>query len=227
MDISKIKIGSTTYDIKDSVARSAMTNGTHFIGKLVTDSSVNGAASSITDGDAPSIIETTLGVYTKGTASDGQTQLAAGDIVLYGTSGSNASAPKEFIWDGGKFQELGSTGSLKDLAFKDNASGTFTPAGSNSASAVSFEGGQSGTFVTGFNDDAVAPTFTEGQFTPASIQSGFVSAGSAASYSHSGFDGGSLGAPKLSPLMLPNEAPRASPSWVRGPGCAAAPMASP
>jgi hypothetical protein len=116
------------------------------------------------------------------------------------------------------------------LAFKDSASGTYTPAGTNAASAVSFTGGADGDFVTGYNDDAVAPskaadTFTpnalasftegaftpaeiqegfvtpgvapsysEGAFTPAEIQAGFVTPGQAASYSHSGFSGGSLGA---------------------------------
>lgn len=38
-----------------------------------------------------------------------------------------------------------------------------------------------------------APSFSEGEFTPASIAEGFFSAGSQASYSHTGFSGGSLG----------------------------------
>ena len=37
------------------------------------------------------------------------------------------------------------------------------------------------------------PTFSEGNFTPASLGAGFYTPGSAATYSHSGFSGGSLG----------------------------------
>ena len=182
MDISKIKIGSTTYDIKDSVARAAMTNGTHFIGILKTDSSVEGAATSVVDGGAPNIIETSLGVYTKGTAGENQVQLAAGDILMVASNGANQNAPKEFIWDGSKFQELGSTGSLQDLAFKSSASGSYTPAGSNADSAVSFSGTQTGNFVTGIDTAAVAPTFSEGTF----------SAGTLPSFTEGAFDAGSL-----------------------------------
>ena len=41
------------------------------------------------------------------------------------------SGQKEYVWNGTKWQEFGSTGSLKALAFKDTASGstTYTPAG--------------------------------------------------------------------------------------------------
>ena len=98
-------------------------------------------------------------------------------------------------------------GSFKALAFKDSATGDVTCAGSNSASAVSFSGTTSETVLKAVDSEAVAPSFTEGTFsagtlpsftegtfTPASIAEGFVTAGTAASYSHSGFSGGSLGA---------------------------------
>lgn len=195
MDISKIKIGSTTYDIKDSVARAAATNGTHFIGILNTASEVEGAATSITDGSAPNIIETSLGVFVKGTPAENQVQFQAGDIVMVGSTGANQSAPKEFIWDGSKFQELGSTGSLHDLAFKDSASGSYTPAGSNAPSAVSFEEHTTGTFVTGVNAAAVAPSFTEGSFSAGTLPSfseGTFSAGTLPSFTEGSFDAGSL-----------------------------------
>lgn len=195
MDISKIKIGSTTYDIKDSVARAAMTNGTHFIGILKTDSSVEGAATSVVDGGAPNIIETSLGVYTKGTAGENQIQLAAGDILMVSSNGANQNAPKEFIWDGSKFQELGSTGSLQDLAFKSSASGSYTPAGSNADSAVSFTGTQISNFVTGIDTAAVAPTFSEGAFSAGTLptfEEGAFSAGTLPSFTEGAFDAGSL-----------------------------------
>ena len=182
MDISKIKIGSTTYDLKDAVARAAMTNGTHFIGKLKTDSTVSGAATTITDGSAPDIIETTLGVYVKDTPSEGQIKLIAGDLVVLASTGSNQNAPKEFMWDGAAFTELGSTGSLKALGFKDSATGSVTAAGSNAASSVSFSGTTDSMFLTGIKDAAVAPSFTEGAF----------SAGTLPSFTEGAFSAGSL-----------------------------------
>lgn len=46
-----------------------------------------------------------------------------GSVVIYGE--------KEFVWNGTKWNEFGSTGSLKALAFKDSATGStsYTPAG--------------------------------------------------------------------------------------------------
>lgn len=173
MNISKIKIGSTTYDIKDSVARSAMTKGTHFIGILKADSTETGASLTVADGDAPNLIETSLGVYVKGTPSEGQTKLAAGDILMIAGSGTgaNQNAPKEFIWDGSKFSELGSTGSIKNLAFKDSATGSVTAAGSNADSAVTFSGTTDANFITGVDTAAVAPSFTEGAFSQGTLPS--------------------------------------------------------
>lgn len=46
---------------------------------------------------------------------------ANGDVII--------SGEKEFVWNGSKWQEFGSTGSLKALAFKDNATASYQPAG--------------------------------------------------------------------------------------------------
>lgn len=196
--ISKIVKGSDTLWLKDAQAwadieelRELIAGGTHWIDATTTE---------ISDGSTTNPITV-----------DGKSYTAqAGDIVSYGNM--------EYIFSkSGVWREFGSTGSLKALAFKDSASGDYTPAGTNAPSAVSFTGQTSAAFVNGFNDDAVAPSFTEGAFTPAElqagfytagtapsfsegaftpaeIQAGFVTAGSAASYSHSGFSGGSLGA---------------------------------
>jgi hypothetical protein len=43
----------------------------------------------------------------------------------------------EFVWTGSKWQEFGSTGSLKALAFKDTASASYTPAGTVSKQTFS------------------------------------------------------------------------------------------
>ena len=173
--ISKIVKGPDTLWLKDAQAwadieelRELIAGGTHWIDATTTE---------ISDGSTTNPITV-----------DGKSYTAqAGDIVSYGNM--------EYIFSkSGVWREFGSTGSLKALAFKDSASGDYTPAGTNADSAVTFTGQTSAAFVNGFNDDAVAPSFTEGAFTPAEIQAGFVTAGSAASYSHSGFSGGSLGA---------------------------------
>lgn len=64
----------------------------------------------ITDGSATVPSD----VYPTGTPANG-------DVII--------SGEQEFVWNGTKWQEFGSTGSLKALAFKDNATGSYTPSG--------------------------------------------------------------------------------------------------
>ena len=180
--ISKIVKGQDTLWLKDAEARQSIeeiegliAGGMHYIGKSTT---------AIADGDAtgPWTIDGVTYIAS-GTPAEGQKLLKAGDITIYGES--------EFIWSN-KWQELGSTGSLGALAFKDSASATYTPAGTNQASAVSFTGQTSASFVNGFNDDAVAPSFSEGAFTPASLGTGFYSEGSAPTFTEGAFTQGTL-----------------------------------
>lgn len=195
--LSKIVKGTDTLWLKDAEAResiediySKISGGLHYLGKSTTP---------IADGDAtgPWVIDGVT--YVVSSPAEGQKVLAAGDIAIYGES--------EFIWSGasGKWQEFGSTGSLGALAFKDSASGDYTPAGTNAPSAVSFAGQADGDFVTGYNADGVAPSFTEGAFsqgtlpsftegafTPAEIQTGFVTPGVAPTFSEGTFNAGSL-----------------------------------
>ena len=207
--LSKIAKGSDTLWLKDAEARqeiedikSSITGAMHFIGVSST---------AIADGDSTGPWTINSKTYiASGTPAEGQILLVAGDVAVYAPSGKTE---REFVWSGDKWQEYGSTGSLKALAFKDSASATYTPAGTNAASAVTFTGQASGTFVTGFNDDAVAPSlgaattgsfvtgfdqspvapsFTEGAFTPAAFQTGFATAGSAASFTEGTFSAGSL-----------------------------------
>ena len=180
--ISKIVKGQDTLWLKDAEARQSIeeiegliAGGMHYIGKSTT---------AIADGDATGPWNIDGVTYiASGTPAEGQKLLKAGDITIYGES--------EFIWSN-KWQELGSTGSLGALAFKDSASATYTPAGTNAASAVSFTGQTDGDFVTGYNNDAVAPTFTEGAFTPASLGTGFYSEGSAPTFTEGAFTQGTL-----------------------------------
>lgn len=118
-EISKITLPSgSTYDIKDAQARSdistikgAMTGTMTYIGTTTT---------AISDGSDTQ------------TVAIGDTQVVAknGNVVIYGDD--------EFVWSStdNKWHEFGSTGSLKALAFKDSASGTFKPTGTVSAPSV-------------------------------------------------------------------------------------------
>ena len=171
--LSKIVKGGNTLYIKDEQAwsdieeiRGLIASGTHWIDATTTE---------ISDGSTTNPIQV-----------DGKSYTAvAGDIVSYGNM--------EYIFSkSGVWREFGSTGSLKALAFKDSASATYTPAGTNAASAVSFTGGTDGDFVTGYNDDGVAPSFIEGAFTPASLGSGFVTPGSAATFQEGAFTPASI-----------------------------------
>lgn len=112
-DISKITLPSgSTYNIKDTQARndiatiqSAITGGMHYLG-VTTTALTNGASTNPITIDGNSVTA------------------VSGDIAIYGSL--------EFIFSDtdSKWHEFGSTGSLKALAFKDNASGSFTPSGS-------------------------------------------------------------------------------------------------
>lgn len=178
--ISKIIKGTDTLFVKDLEAQASIetintniqniqtsvTGGMHYIGETST-TLVDGATTSTLVAKSENSLSKLSG-------------FEAGDIVIYDN--------KEFIWNGAKWNEFGSTGSLKALAFADSATGTVAA----QDAAVSFSNTQNADFVTGIDSAAVAPSFTEGAFTPASIGAGFYTAGSAATYSHSGFEGGSL-----------------------------------
>lgn len=167
-DISKITlVDGSSYDIKDAAARSdiadiksSISGAMHYIGKTTTALSDGATTNPITI-DGESVTAT------------------AGDVAVY-TSGSGSSAKEmEYVFNGTKWQEFGSTGSLKALAFKDNASATYTPAGSVSSS---FTGSSSAVSITATASESgnytpagsvSAPTFTgssmtsTGNFTPA------------------------------------------------------------
>lgn len=112
--LSQILLDSgITYDIEDTQARTdiedlklGVTGAMHYAGVTTTILTDNAAI-------APIII-------------NGENYVPrAGDVVIYDQ--------KEYVWNGSVWNEFGSTGSLKALAFKNNASGNFTPQGSVSA----------------------------------------------------------------------------------------------
>ena len=200
--------GSKTY-VKDADAREDIAaiyelikNGSKYIGKF-TSAVVGGETVTVLhQGDVVTSITTSTGTYVTGTPGTGEQQLNAGDYTQYEITGKNSI---EWMWNGTNIDEFGSTSVLKAFAFKDSASGSYTPAGTNAPSAVTFTGQTDGDFVTGFDTDPVLPSFTEGAFdagslpsfsegafTPASLGTGFYSAGSAASFSEGAFDAGTL-----------------------------------
>ena len=107
--ISQIKVGGTTYDIKDAKARDdiddlkkAISGGVHYIGVTTSE---------LVDGGTTNPITVDSKSYTA----------VAGDLVSKGN--------KEFIFDGTTWHEVGDLTGLGDLAWKDEASGTYTPRG--------------------------------------------------------------------------------------------------
>ena len=114
--ISKVTLpNNQTAYIKDALARQTIANikeaidgGTHFLGVTTT---------ALTDGAATNPVE----------INGSQVTANTGDFVIVANSGSEPYI--EFIWTGSAWTELGSTGSLKALAYKDSASAEYTPAG--------------------------------------------------------------------------------------------------
>lgn len=121
--ISSITLPSgSVYDIKDAEARVGLSalsaiveGGVHYIGKTT---------SNIADGSTTNPIDIIDSTTTPATSKS--VTAVQGDMV----SKEQTSGPDiELIWNGEQWCELGSTGSLKALAFKDSASGSYTPAG--------------------------------------------------------------------------------------------------
>lgn len=159
-DISKITLPTgNTYDIKDTQARSdiaaiqgAIAGGVTFMGETTT---------ALTDGSTASSI-----------VINGSTVTAVkGYLVVYGN--------KEFIYNGDSWTELGDLEALGDLAWKDSASATYTPAGT--ITQPTFTGTSSSVTITSTNNSSgnyqpagtvSQPNFTgssstfSGKFTP-------------------------------------------------------------
>ncbi len=105
--LSKITLSGTTYDLKDAHARELLENlsgAIHYRGVTTT---------ALEDGDTTNPITIDNKSYTA----------VSGDVVIYQTEGTEGL---EFLFNGTKWNEFGSTGSLKALAFKDTASGNIS-----------------------------------------------------------------------------------------------------
>ena len=140
-DISKITLPSgQSYDLKDAQARSdiadiqrAISGGIHFRGETTT---------ALTDGATTNPITINGSSYTA----------VSGDLVLYDE--------KEFLFDGTKWIEMGDLSLLGTLAYKDSASGSFTPAGSVSAPNISVATAGGTTTVNSITAVGSLPAYT-------------------------------------------------------------------
>ena len=115
--ISKVQLSGGTYYIKDTEAHeklAGLTGAMHFVGTSSTDP---------TSEAGPTVA--------------GHTVFVAGDVVVYTPAGKQEC---EYVYNGSSWQEFGSTGSLKALAFKDSAFGNVTVSGT--AAAQEFTGNQ-------------------------------------------------------------------------------------
>lgn len=136
--LSKITLPSgTTYHIKDAQARddiedikSAISGGIVFIGETTT---------ALTDGATTNPI----------TINGASVTAIQGNLTVYSS--------KEFLFDGTKWIEMGDLSLLGALAFKDSASGSYTPAGT--VSQPMFTGSSSAVTVTTADD-------ANGNYTP-------------------------------------------------------------
>lgn len=158
-DISKIQLpgDSTVYNLKDADARNridALESYSEYIGVTTTPLSDGASTNPIVIGG--------VSVTAK-----------KGEIANYGS--------KEFIWNGSIWQEFGDLSALGSLAFKNSASGTYTPAGSVAAPTISVATAGSTDTIKGMASVGTLPSFTGTQYSVAnetlSIQAESFSAG--------------------------------------------------
>lgn len=151
---SKITLPSGgTFLVKDSGARDAIealkkatAGGVSYLGTTTTE---------LVDGATTSPIEIKNGDETTSVAA------VIGGMVNY----NNVM----YAWNGEQWDQLGSAGALKALAYKDSVSGTYTPVGTVTGGFKGTEGdvSVSGTVATIVNVSATAPTGGEtANYTP-------------------------------------------------------------
>lgn len=168
--ISQITLPSgTTYDLKDTWARTqieAITGGSAVVFKGVS-------STPLTDGGNQNPTVDGTPVTTKST----------GELYFY--------EQEEFIYgDDSKWHSLGpQLQSLGALAYKDNASATYTPAGS--VSQPTFTGTQGTVTITATNS-------TSGNYTPAGTVSGGTFTGSNSTFTGTYTPSGTISAPTIS-----------------------------
>lgn len=193
--VSKLSLNGDTYYIKDAEARVAIENiegliagGVRFIGITQT--------SALVDGYTGSIVIDGITYIPSGIPASDEKLLATGDIAIKAANSGSVEESFEFIWSGSKWEELGSTGHLGSLAYVDQTTASYTPSGNVSVTLSNANVVASAT--QGTLPSKQADSFTAN--TPTVIDTTKFNGGSKASdqftpatYSHTGFSGGSLG----------------------------------
>ena len=144
----------TLLEIKDAYARSAITGGVKYIGKLYVDGATY---THLTDGDTRTSVE-----IVDATATSGHKTVSpdAGAIVI--DAGTSATGNNEFVFDGTTWSMFGQEGELGDFAFVDEGRvtvpnptyGNPTPNTSSTAATVNIAESNSGNL-------AITGTFTQ------------------------------------------------------------------
>lgn len=149
---SKITLPSgQTFLVKDAEARENIQSLREFLRSGV--SYLGTTTTALTDG------ATTEEIYIS--TDDDPVYVVNGDMVNYNDV--------MFIWNGTQWDQLGSAGAIKALAYKDSVSATYTPTGTVTGSFQGTEGNisVSGTVATGVNVSAAAPASGEtANYTP-------------------------------------------------------------
>ena len=153
LDKTKVTETNISKEIEDryNEIKSLIAGGTHYRGKTTTEL-VDGSTTN------PIIIE-------------GQSYTAeAGDIVIYDfVDDLKQTKELEFIWSGTQWNEFGSTGIIRALAFADTASGEYTkPTGEGSTTINVYEltgNNSTATTVTGATDVEYVNGLSGGTYT--------------------------------------------------------------
>lgn len=162
--LSAVQTGAGKFDIFDAEAREGVIDNRARIDDIkdIIAGGVNfrgKTAVAIADGD------TTLSIA----MADGETLVVeagkSGDMVIV-PSNVTGKEDREFIWDGAKWNEFGNASKLKALAFADQTSATYTPAGTVALSTEDKTAALTGGAAK-FNEVSVAATVAIDAYTPA------------------------------------------------------------
>lgn len=140
-DLSKITLpNGTTYNIKDAQARDdiesirqSIAGGLSFLGETTTE---------LSDGATTNPI----------TINGSSITAKKGDLAVYGQ--------KEFLFNGTSWVEMGDLSLLGALAYKSNASGSFTPSGNVSAPTINVDTAGATTTVNSITNVGTLPAFS-------------------------------------------------------------------
>lgn len=157
-DISTVFLNNTTYNIKDTTARNGLTN-------VYTKSEVD----DIVDGIVGISFEVVASLPASG---------AAGTIYLVSNSGTGQNIYDEYVWltSSSRWEKIGTTEvdltpyakteDLGDLAYKDSATGSFTPSGSITPSSTTVNSitavGTLPTWSASVNNEVLSFSFNQG-----------------------------------------------------------------